>query len=335
VASLLPGADPFGDLLAMQLGQNADTAMLQMLAGAVGVALGQADKVDPDKDKKALEAAELAIQLQLPTGPQQLDHVVPMIQSTAAQVTSDQPDAVGSSVAQAVVQEATTLEKFGEPGLPQRQVIAAGDAKFAVSENTESDMGGAKVTPSAEFAAARHLPDGNLVTAIAQSLPSDQRGLTVSQPAATLPTATIEAPVSSPAWNSGLGEKVVWMVNQQHQGIELHLNPPSLGPLEVRISMSDGQANLSFMSHHLPVREAIESATPRLREMLGESGISLGNVSVNNGSFAQQQSPGYPDGNDRPPSMNWQADNGSDMFPSTPTVTVRQLHANGMVDTFA
>lgn len=355
---LLSGDNPFGDLLAIQLGQNADAIVLKTPAGAVGTAFGGTEKAAPDKDKKTLEAAEFAIQFQLPVGTQPLDHVVPVAQAIAVQSTEVQPATImpemipSAAMSTAAVQSATAqilatqsgvvameaqttmreaaLRKFGEPILPQRQVIAADNTKFAVSGSTESDTGVAKAIPSAESAAAKFLPNANFVTAFTQSLPVEG----VSQTAAALPTATIAASVSSSAWNSGLGEKVVWMVNQQHQGIELHLNPPSLGPLEVRISMNDGQANLSFMSHHLLVREAIESATPRLREMLGESGISLGGVSVNNGSFAQQQSAAYPGGNNRPPPINWQANNDHDLFAATSTVAVRHLHANGMVDTF-
>lgn len=101
---------------------------------------------------------------------------------------------------------------------------------------------------------------------------------------------TVPQQVGSEDWGSGLGDKVVWMVGNQTRGAEIHLNPPALGPLEVRVSIADGQANLSFMTHHAAVREAIEAATPRLREMLGDTGISMGNVSVDVGSFSQQQS---------------------------------------------
>lgn len=96
--------------------------------------------------------------------------------------------------------------------------------------------------------------------------------------------------VGAEDWGTGLGDKVVWMVGNQTRGAEIHLNPPALGPLEVRVSITDGQANLSFMTHHAAVREALEAATPRLREMLGDNGISMGSVSVDVGSFAQQQS---------------------------------------------
>ena len=44
--------------------------------------------------------------------------------------------------------------------------------------------------------------------------------------------------------------------------------------------MSDGVTSLSFVSQHGLVREALEAALPRLREMFDQSDISLLNVNV-------------------------------------------------------
>jgi flagellar hook-length control protein FliK len=145
----------------------------------------------------------------------------------------------------------------------------------------------------------------------------------------------IAHPVASSVWGEALGERVVWMAGQQQQGAELHLNPPSLGPLEVKLSMNDGQASLTFSTQHQPVREAIEAATPRLREMLSESGISLGSVSVNVGSFSQQQ-PGAQAQQGGNGQQRWvEAVAPSDLVPAVPSaVTILSGH-QGMVDIFA
>lgn len=112
----------------------------------------------------------------------------------------------------------------------------------------------------------------------------------VEKTAVAAPTsAGIPQQVGSPHWETGLGDKVVWMIGSQTQSAQLHLNPPNLGPLEIKLSMADGQASLSFVTQHAAVRDAIEAASPRLRDMMGESGISMGSVSVNVGSFSQQQ----------------------------------------------
>ncbi len=150
----------------------------------------------------------------------------------------------------------------------------------------------------------------------------------------TNPTIDIPPRVDTGKWGESLGEKVIWMVGNQTQGAELRLNPPALGPLEVRVSMSEGQATLSFMTPHAAVREAIEVATPRLREMLGDSGINLGGVSVNVGTFTQQNSFSRetPQG-----SNNWNpAAQAMDEEVAQGVMSVaRPLPGRGMVDLFA
>ncbi|MBS4096107.1 MAG: flagellar hook-length control protein FliK [Sulfuricella sp.] len=96
--------------------------------------------------------------------------------------------------------------------------------------------------------------------------------------------------VGSNEWSGALGDKVTWMASQGTQVAELQLNPPNLGPLEVRLTMNGDQlSNVVFVSHQPAVREAIETAMPRLREMLADSGIMLGNSMVGAESFQQQQ----------------------------------------------
>ena len=70
------------------------------------------------------------------------------------------------------------------------------------------------------------------------------------------------------------------MIGEQQHVAELHINPPDLGPLEIKLTMDDRQATALFTSPHSAVREAVEAALPRLREVLADSGITLGNASV-------------------------------------------------------
>ncbi|HEY7987281.1 MAG TPA: flagellar hook-length control protein FliK [Methylophilaceae bacterium] len=154
----------------------------------------------------------------------------------------------------------------------------------------------------------------------------------------------VTPPVGSQTWDSALGEKVVWIVGTQTQNAELHLNPPSLGPLEIRVSLTDGQANVSFMTQHAAVREAIEAATPKLREMMGDSGINMGSVSVNVGTFSQQQQDQAAQQQQAANNRNNNASNNDFSFGTTSadtapvetvTTTVRPLRDLGMVDLFA
>ena len=100
----------------------------------------------------------------------------------------------------------------------------------------------------------------------------------------------ISSPVHSQAWSQGLTEQVAWMVRGNIQTAEIKLNPANLGPLEVKLSIEDDVARLSFVSNHAPVREALDAALPRLREMLEQQGITLADVDVSQYSEQGQQS---------------------------------------------
>lgn len=93
--------------------------------------------------------------------------------------------------------------------------------------------------------------------------------------------------VGSGEWGKALGQQMIHMGKGGEQVAELQLNPPGLGPLKVTLSMNDQQVQAMFVSAHSSVRAAVEAALPQLRSTLADSGISLGNTSVN--AESQQQ----------------------------------------------
>lgn len=108
------------------------------------------------------------------------------------------------------------------------------------------------------------------------------------------PVLNMSVPLSSsPAWQQSFGEKIMYMINQNMQGAEIKLNPPELGPLEVKLSMKQDQATILFSSNNQQVREILESALPRLREMLGDSGLNLANVDVSDKSLAHKENSAF------------------------------------------
>lgn len=99
----------------------------------------------------------------------------------------------------------------------------------------------------------------------------------------------IRSDIGASGWRQELGDRLVWMTGKQGQMAELILNPPSLGTVEVRLNMSGTDASAQFFSANASVREAIESALPKLREMMSGAGISLGEAMVSNQSFGQRE----------------------------------------------
>lgn len=90
----------------------------------------------------------------------------------------------------------------------------------------------------------------------------------------------LDVPLHQPGWDRSLGERVRWMASEKVQVAELRLNPPSLGPLEVRVHVEGDRTHINFLAPQAAVREAIDAALPRLRELFAEGGLNLGDVTV-------------------------------------------------------
>ena len=179
-------------------------------------------------------------------------------------------------------------------------------------------------------------PAQNLAMLHTQNLPGSMPS-TVSG-SSNLPQQSIYSPLGNSGWANEFSQKISWMSTAQQQTAELHLNPPDLGPLNVVLKISDNQATVAFTSPHSAVREAVENAMPKLREILADNGITLGNTTVsdqpqqqngNTAAFSGQQS--------QHRSGPW-----ADQGPAQTDISARPVSQNkpvqrhnGMVDTFA
>jgi flagellar hook-length control protein FliK len=103
----------------------------------------------------------------------------------------------------------------------------------------------------------------------------------LSQPAPALRADTGAAlTFGSQQWAPELGDKLLMLVSNRQQTAEIQLDPPDLGPLRVQVRVSHDQTSILFSSHSAAVRDALEQAVPRLREMFDQNGLGLGDVNV-------------------------------------------------------
>jgi len=150
-------------------------------------------------------------------------------------------------------------------------------------------------------------------------------------------TIRLDIPLKDQAWPSEFGQKVVWLANQDRQSAQITLNPPDLGPIELSLNVKNDQATAAFTSANSEVREAIESALPRLREMLAGVGVELGQTNVSAESFRQQADSNAGNQGHR----NNRADAGDTNAPASGQLRGEAIpgrniqRGNGLVDTFA
>ncbi|MDH5545447.1 MAG: flagellar hook-length control protein FliK [Gammaproteobacteria bacterium] len=152
------------------------------------------------------------------------------------------------------------------------------------------------------------------------------------------PSYVMNTPLESEEWGAVFSKRINFLVKNGVQTAELRLDPPEMGRVNIKIKMSQEHASIQFTAQHNNVREAIETAMPRLRDMLSESGLSLGNVDVSTQQFAQRQHDGAHGQEGRlgkPIFPGSGGDNGEDDVVSESSGKMRGLSTDNLVDYYA
>jgi flagellar hook-length control protein FliK len=144
-------------------------------------------------------------------------------------------------------------------------------------------------------AADKHLPGSsadsltgvsNDGTAGAAQLMTSNAATDASPP----PTLKVSAGVDTAEFGQGVADRVSLMMDSNLTSAKLQVNPPALGPIEVRIALQGGHAQVWFTSHSAVTRDALESSSPKLREMLGAQGFGQVSVDISQRSFQERSS---------------------------------------------
>jgi flagellar hook-length control protein FliK len=147
----------------------------------------------------------------------------------------------------------------------------------------------------------------------------------------------ITRPVGAAGWTEEVGNHVVWLANRSESRAELVLTPPQMGRVEISLTVKGDQAVASFASSNPVVREALEAALPRLREVLADAGIQLGQAQVgaeNARQWAQQDKHGDNSASD--PARANLGDTAISLVNSGSLSTPQALKGGrGLVDVFA
>lgn len=80
-----------------------------------------------------------------------------------------------------------------------------------------------------------------------------------------------------------LQERVTAMLSINNKEAEIRLDPPEMGSMQIRIRSDAEQAQINFVVQNQQAKEALEQSLPRLREMLAQQGIELGESTISYG----------------------------------------------------
>lgn len=199
---------------------------------------------------------------------------------------------------------------------------------IAAASGTNGALATSRDRGDGEFRAIMEHATNNPVNVLMQN--SGAAAATTAQ----LPGLRLETPLTHAGWPDEMGQKLTWMANNHRQQAELVLNPPQLGRIEVTLALDGDQASVSLVSPHAAVRETLEASLARLREVLAEAGVTLGQTHVGADSRHNSNSMYLKDDGSASGRMN------GDRRSETPGALSsgpagRSLIGRGMVDIFA
>ncbi|MBM3116199.1 flagellar hook-length control protein FliK [Jeongeupia naejangsanensis] len=214
--------------------------------------------------------------------------VTPGVVATLPATAGADPDAGARATGVPLLANVTADAAKGEIGVDE---IAA-HGKPLPLDLAASETDTTEATPAELLAASR------------ADLPRTAETQPVTKTEKATPTHNVVPHVGESRWGDAVAQRVAMMIGKHEQKLEMQLNPPNLGPMDVQLTLAQDQASVVFASQHAAVREALAAATPRLTALLADQGIQLVNVQVASDSLnqhAQQQAQsGQDSGSSRP-----------------------------------
>jgi flagellar hook-length control protein FliK len=92
--------------------------------------------------------------------------------------------------------------------------------------------------------------------------------------------------IQQSGWSEAVVDRVMWLSSQNLKSAEIQLDPAELGRMEVRIDMTKDQTQVTFLSPHAGVRDALEGQMQRLRDMFAQQGMTM-DVNVSDQSLSR------------------------------------------------
>lgn len=117
----------------------------------------------------------------------------------------------------------------------------------------------------------------------------------------------IQLRVGHEGWGKMVSERVTWLATQKISFAELQLDPPELGPMQVRVNLSQDQASVSFVVSSPLVKESLDTQLFRLKDFFESQGMDLLNVDVRDNSQQQSSDNESSDSEPASPSLDLEA----------------------------
>ncbi|WP_334048173.1 flagellar hook-length control protein FliK [Alteromonas gracilis] len=239
------------------------------LAGAMPKDLLTAiSELSPQSAQKATEAFAERVVANMPSGSQQ--------QSVKANIIA------GINEFQQQVQQGR------EPGIDLSAIVADAAKEAAVSNDIIASMTARVDSQATQFLNLMNQTQASAQQAFASMLgqtdtvmhENNQLRAEASKSQQQFEGFDKAVNIHKPEGQQQLNEKIRWMFNARNTMAEIRLDPPELGSMQVRVNVSGDAASVSFIVQSQQAKEALAEAMPKLRDMLSEQGIELGDAQV-------------------------------------------------------
>lgn len=223
---------------------------------------------------------------------------LPGIEAGPPEVRSALPEASVQSASLPVIPIAVAPPRATPTSIPSTRAdntsppakdVPAPPAEFAKPEDLGRNPGkiafdaaiNADAAPKNDGAASPDAPANDFRTLMDRAMTTAAMGETsAGESSSSGGNLRVATPLGQAGWHDEMGQKLTWMVGNNRQHAELVLTPPQLGRVEVSLTLSGDQATAVFTSPNPSVREALENSLHRLREVLADAGVSLGQTQV-------------------------------------------------------
>lgn len=131
-----------------------------------------------------------------------------------------------------------------------------------------------------------------------------------------------------------LQERVSSMLSINNKEAEIRLDPPEMGSMQIRVRSDAEQAQINFVVQNQQAKEALEQSMPRLREMLAQQGLELGESTISYGQSGGENAEQNESDSGEQLAQNGVANSESDQPANSPEQT-SALQTSSSIDYYA
>ena len=256
-------------------GQQIDTGALETQDDSLLMAIS---KLSPESAQKATEALA--------------DRMVALVPN------SQQQQAVKSNIIAGINEFQKQVEQGHQPGIDLSAIVADAAKDASLSAEVSSALNARVETQAGQFMQLMTNAQNSIQQMVQQQFTQADAAINENNQIRSESSKSQQqfdgfdkaVNIHKPEGQQQLGEKIRWMVNARNTMAEIRLDPPELGSMQVRVNVQGEAASVSFVVQSQQAKDALAESMPKLRDMLSEQGIELGDAQVRKDNSSNSES---------------------------------------------